>query len=275
MIAMTDYKKYLSLSVRAAVRAGMEILSVYDKPTEVELKNDNSPLTIADKLSHQKIIEALITTGIPVLSEEGKLIDYAERQKWDLFWMVDPLDGTKEFIKRNGEFTVNIALIKDGTPVMGVVYAPVMNILYFASEQTGSYKCNIEPDGLHNITNGENFLDSLIAVSEKLPANKSSNNFIVVASRSHLSPETETFINHLKTKHGTVEFISKGSSLKICLVAEGAADIYPRLAPTMEWDTAAGHAIVLYAGKSVRLYRNNEQMRYNKENLLNEWFVVN
>jgi 3'(2'), 5'-bisphosphate nucleotidase len=271
---MSDYLSYLTIAVRSAVLAGKEILSVYGSETEVELKNDKSPLTIADKLSHQKISEGLITTGLPVLSEEGKSIDFNERRNWKLFWMVDPLDGTKEFIKKNGEFTVNIALVRDGVPVLGVVYAPVLNILYYGAENFGSYKCTGSVSELLSLITGNNFMDALKKKSFVLPLDKINRAFTIVASRSHLTPETEIFINELKTKHGAVDFISKGSSLKICLVTEGTADIYPRLAPTMEWDTAAGQAIALCAGKSVKLFRNNETMKYNKENLLNEWFVV-
>lgn len=271
---MNDNKSYLTVSIRAAILAGKEILSVYEGETEVELKSDKSPLTIADKLSHQKISEGLLTTGLPVLSEEGKSIDFNERKNWKLFWMVDPLDGTKEFIKKNGEFTVNIALIKDGIPVLGVVYAPVLEILYFGAENFGSYKCSASVSEFVTVTSNNDYLDSLVKKSFRLPILNTKETYTVVASRSHLTPETETFINELKAKHGKVDFISKGSSLKICLVTEGAADIYPRLAPTMEWDTAAGQAVALYAGKSVKLFRNNEAMKYNKENLLNEWFVV-
>lgn len=263
------------IAIKASVLAGKEIVNVYTKETEVEYKSDNSPLTTADRLSHQKIIDALATTHLPILSEEGKSIDYSERKNWQLFWMVDPLDGTKEFIKKNGEFTVNIALIKNHIPILGVVYAPIINTIYFGAQKLGSYKCDLPMLDFLALFSENNFLETLIKKSSKLPIEKSNSTFTVVASRSHLSPETQNFITELKTKHGSVDFISKGSSLKICLVAEGAADIYPRLAPTMEWDTAAGQAIVLYAGKSVKLFGSNEEMKYNKENLLNEWFVVN
>lgn len=264
---------FLESALVAALAAGSEILSVYYKDFEIELKNDNSPLTIADKLAHKKIIELLAETALPVLSEEGRNILYVERKNWDQFWMVDPLDGTKEFIKHNGEFTVNIALIENENPVMGIVYAPVLNILYYAAENFGSYKCIIDKNLLSKIFN-ENFFEALAQQSQKLPIENHKNEFTVVASRSHLTPETQSFINDLKSKHEEIIFISSGSSLKICLVAEGTADVYPRLAPTMEWDTAAGHAIALYAGKSVNCYKSNEAMKYNKENLLNEWFVV-
>ena len=271
---MTDYTSYLTIALRSAILAGKEILSVYDGEVVVEMKDDKSPLTIADKLSHQKISEGLLTSGLPVLSEEGKSIDFSERKNWKLFWMVDPLDGTKEFIKKNGEFTVNIALVKEGVPVLGVVYAPVLNTIYFGAENFGSYKCTAPVSELLYKSSLDEKLNLLLKNSSKLPLEKIKGAYTVVASRSHLTPETETFINDLKTKHGTVDFISKGSSLKICLVTEGTADIYPRLAPTMEWDTAAGQAVALYAGKSVKLFKNNEAMKYNKENLLNEWFVV-
>jgi 3'(2'), 5'-bisphosphate nucleotidase len=272
---MENYKEHLSIAITASILAGNEILSVYEKNNEVEMKSDNSPLTIADKLSHQKISELLLTTGLPVLSEEGKSIDYNDRSGWKKFWMVDPLDGTKEFIKKNGEFTVNIALIEEGIPVAGVVYAPIINALYFAAKDFGSYKFISSIEELLEMSRENNFPDNMIEKSSKLPVAKTNGAYTVVASRSHLTPETEDFINNIKAKHCIVNFISKGSSLKICLVAEGTADIYPRLAPTMEWDTAAGQAIAMYAGKTVKLYKNNHEMKYNKMNLLNEWFVVN
>jgi 3'(2'), 5'-bisphosphate nucleotidase len=271
---MNDIKSYLSDAVKTAILAGKEILNVYEGEVAVEMKSDNSPLTIADKLSHKKITEGLIPIGLPILSEEGKSIDFNERKNWNLFWMVDPLDGTKEFIKKNGEFTVNIALIKDGVPVLGVVYAPVLDLLYFGAENFESFRSSSPVEELLELIKEEDFLKTLVKKSSKLPLSNKKEIFTVVASRSHLTPETETFISELKAKYGTVNFISKGSSLKICLVTEGSADIYPRLAPTMEWDTAAGQAVALYAGKSVKLFKNNEAMKYNKENLLNEWFVV-
>lgn len=267
-----EINKLLEIAIRASLDAGEEIISVYHKTNDVELKEDKSPLTIADRLSHKKILEYLSLTNIPVLSEEGKAIDYDERKKWNLFWMVDPLDGTKEFIKKNDEFTVNIALIENGIPVAGVVYAPVLRDLYFASKESGSYKINISSDS--PLRHEKVSVEKLVSLSQRLPVLNDSNTFTVVASRSHMTPETEVFINNLKEKHGELNFISKGSSLKICLVAEGTAEIYPRLAPTMEWDTAAGQAIAMYADKSVVLYKNNKPMSYNKPDLLNEWFVV-
>lgn len=250
-------------AIKAAIKAGNEILDVYyNSDFGVELKSDKSPLTIADRRAHKVIEELLSLTDIPILSEEGKAVEYSVRKKWELFWMVDPLDGTKEFIKRNDEFTVNIALIYKGTPIAGVVYVPVTKLLYWANEE-GAFKAIVgaEDGCLNNI--------------QKLPIESTRDSFIVVGSRSHMSVETELFIQSIDTKGKAIEIKAKGSSLKICMVAEGEADVYPRLAPTMEWDTAAGHAIALYAGKTIYQYENNKAVIYNKENLLNPWFVVN
>jgi len=248
-------------------------MSVYSGKIMVEMKDDRSPLTLADKKSHEKIMEGLSSTGIPVLSEEGKSIPYDERKKWERFWMVDPLDGTKEFIKRNGEFTVNIALIENNTPVMGVIYLPDSDLLYFGMNESGSYLLNNASSFIKKTPADEEFSDRLIAASEKLPAKKT-NAFTVVASRSHLSPETESLVAEYRKQYGNVEFVSKGSSIKICLVADGSADVYPRLAPTMEWDTAAGQAIATAAGCSVLKHPEGTPVTYNKENLLNPHFIV-
>ena len=257
----------LITAIKAAVAAGEPILEVYNSAFAVEHKDDNSPLTLADKRAHETIVSHLKPTGLPILSEEGKSIPFAERRQWDAFWMVDPLDGTKEFIKRNGEFTVNIALIHDGQPVMGVIWVPVMHTLYFAEETLGAYK-------MSPLTLPLAELDTLIGQAHKLPSPQGRTRFTVVASRSHMTPETEAFIRTLEQERGEIHTTSMGSSLKICLVAEGAADVYPRFAPTMEWDTAAGQAIAQAAGKQVIDRTTSEPMRYNKPNLLNNWFVV-
>jgi 3'(2'), 5'-bisphosphate nucleotidase len=257
--------KYLVISIEAALLAGEEIMKVYAKDFEVELKSDHSPLTQADKNAHEIIKSILEKTGLPILSEEGKQISFDERKHWDDFWLVDPLDGTKEFIKKNGEFTVNIALIKNCEPVLGVVYLPVKKMLYFGSEGDGSYKIEV----------GENKnAEALIDKATLMPDLQISSKYTIVASRSHSSPETEDFIEKRKIKYGEVDLISAGSSIKLCLVAEGKAAVYPRLAPTMEWDTAAGHAVAKYAGCKVYDYKTEEPLVYNKENLLNPWFVV-
>lgn len=246
--------KWLSIAKKAAIKAGAEILKVYEKDFKVSYKKDDSPLTIADQRANDIIEKFLSETNIPILSEEGKQIDFNERKNWNLLWIVDPLDGTKEFVKRNGEFTVNIALIKDGAPIIGVIYVPVSRCLYFASH-TGTYKEH----------NGE---------KNKLPMIKKQRNFRVVGSRSHLSLETENYINKLRKEKGEIDLVSMGSSLKICLVAEGFADVYPRFAPTMEWDTAAGHAIAKYAGKNLIDLETNSEMIYNRPILKNNWFIV-
>ena len=266
-------QKYVMAAIEAALKAGEKILSVYNDPAsdfEIERKADNSPLTIADRKAHEAIVAILNDTPFPVLSEEGKHLDYETRRTWDTLWVVDPLDGTKEFIKRNGEFTVNIALVQNSVPVMGVIYVPVRKELYFAVEGVGAYKCSgiigLEDDGVS--------LEQLIKESDRIPLEDVRERFIVVASRSHLSPETEEYFADLKRKYGSVELISSGSSIKICLVAEGKADVYPRFAPTMEWDTAAGHAIARVAGMEVYQAGKDEPLRYNKKDLLNPWFIV-
>lgn len=266
-------QKYVMAAIDAALKAGEKILSIYEDPKsdfEIERKADNSPLTIADRKAHEAIVAILNETPFPVLSEEGKHMDYAVRRGWDTLWIVDPLDGTKEFIKRNGEFTVNIALVQNAVPVMGVIYVPVKKELYFAVEGTGAYKCS----GIVGLEDEGVTLQQMIEKSERMPLADARDHFIAVASRSHLTPETETYIADLKKKHGNVELISSGSSIKICLVAEGKADVYPRFAPTMEWDTAAGHAIARAAGMEVYQAGKEEPLRYNKEDLLNPWFVV-
>lgn len=259
-------EKYLIIALNAALAAGKEILEVYSQPVRVELKEDRSPLTEADRRAHKIIAESLSLTGLPVLSEEGQSIPYAERKDWNLFWMVDPLDGTKEFIKRNGEFTVNIALIENQQPVMGIVYAPVLQTLYFNVPGKHSYR-------MHPFTKPVTALETLLPSCIQLPSSVPAT-YTVVASRSHLSAETEAFVNELRTTYGKIEMISKGSSLKLCLVAEGSAHVYPRFAPTMEWDTAAGHAVVNGSGKKVIQPQNGKVLAYNKEDLLNPWFIA-
>ena len=209
-------------------------------------------MRIADRKAHEVISGILSSTNIPVLSEEGKKLPFENRKEWNELWIVDPLDGTKEFIKKNGEFTVNIAYVKNGTPQAGVIYIPVKEELYLGDCEHGAFK-------VENINS---------------PIREERNKFVVVASRSHLSPETEEFIEKVKELHPDVETVSKGSSLKLCLIAEGKADIYPRFAPTMEWDTAAGHAIIRAAGREVYHTDEKTPLSYNKEDLLNPWFIA-
>ncbi len=258
-------------AIDAALLAGEKILAIYNDPAsdfQVERKADNSPLTIADRAAHEAISQILAETPYPVLSEEGKSIPYVERKDWKELWIVDPLDGTKEFIKRNGEFTVNIAFVQDFIPRIGVIYLPVKHVLYFALEGLGAYK-------LADVTSrGDASLEELIAKAIRLPIETEHDKYVIVASRSHSTPETEKFVEEARVVHPNVELVSSGSSIKICLVAEGVADVYPRFAPTMEWDTAAGHAIARAAGMEVYRAGMDMPLSYNKEDLLNPWFIV-
>lgn len=271
-----QYDKLILTAILTAKRAGEAILEVYDSDFEVEQKDDKSPLTLADKRSNDiitDVLEQTITVNnstVPILSEEGKEIPYDERKKWEYFWLVDPLDGTKEFVKRNGEFTVNIALIHKHKPVLGIIYIPVKDVFYFAAINFGTYKLEnseILTDGLS--------IKELIDKSQRLPLNNNNKTTLtVVGSRSHTSEEFSEFVRRLSEKYENVEFISSGSSLKLCLVAEGKADVYPRFGPTMEWDTAAGQAIVEQAKGTVMDTQTNEQLNYNKNNLLNPFFIA-
>ena len=249
--------------VKIAKDAGKAIMKIYNQEFDVEYKTDSSPLTIADKKANEIIVTALnqlsvnsfLEKNIPIISEEGRSVPYDERKNWEYFWLIDPLDGTKEFVKKNGEFTINIALINKETPVLGVVYSPVLNVCYWAKRDEGAFK------------NGEKLP---LKTKEKRDVYK------IVASRSHMSNETKDFIKAIDTDKEKV-VISIGSSLKICLVAEGEANIYPRLGPTMEWDTAAAHAIVNESDGLFNKYIDRDiyqKQVYNKKNLLNDWFVV-
>ena len=258
----------LKIAVRAAIEAGRAIMKIYSSNIEFGLKPDLSPITEADKDANDVINFYLSQTGIPVISEENKEVNYGERKKWNECWIVDPLDGTKEFIKRNGEFTVNIALVKEGRPILGVIYVPEKKELYFGDvEKQQAFKMMVN-DGKYEAGN-------LTGASTIIPKGEKGS-IRVVASRSHLNEETETFINNLKSKNPEkkILIVSKGSSLKFCLIAEGKADIYPRYSPTMEWDTAAGHAICNAVNIKVISGDTKKELKYNKESLLNSHFLV-
>lgn len=260
-------KELLSAAITASLNAGKEILEVYNSQDfEIQTKSDNSPLTIADQRAHQAIVSILDELGIPVLSEEGEHLGYDIRKNWDYCWIVDPLDGTKEFIKRNDEFTVNVALIENKTSIAGVIYVPVYKQLYFSDKELGAFRIN-------DIEDWSGDLDHLVERSKKLPLAQNRKSIRVVGSRSHMSQETKDFISNLQAEHDEVELISKGSSLKLCMIAEGEAEVYPRYAPTMEWDIAAGHAIVSASGAKVLHLNSDEEISYNKEDLLNPWFI--
>jgi 3'(2'), 5'-bisphosphate nucleotidase len=259
----------IDIAISAATEAGKEILKIYNDPSSdfsVEKKADNSPLTIADKASHRVIERQLKNTGLPVLSEEGRDIPYDERKSWTAFWMVDPLDGTKEFIKQNGEFTVNIALISDCRPVMGVIYVPVTHTLYVGDIGQGAWKLEEAKIAVP--------FETIKNKGTRLPQNNQLGHFTVVGSRSHANPETKAYIEKRKAEYNEIDIISRGSSLKICMVAEGVADEYPRFGPTMEWDTAAGHAIANAAGKKLWQTNLKKELTYNKKELLNPFFSV-
>jgi 3'(2'), 5'-bisphosphate nucleotidase len=242
--------------VALAREAGRAIMAVYGEANPaVEYKRDNSPLTRADLASHHVILNGLarLTSNWPVISEESEEIPFDQRKSWPRFWMVDPLDGTKEFLRRSGEFTVNIALVEGNTPILGVVYAPAIDTLYFASRKGGAYKVDRE---------------SILQIKVTRAANAT---IRMVVSRSHRSQEED--LERFAGGSGNCEFISMGSSLKFCLVAEGAADIYPRIGPTMEWDTAAAHCILEEAGGLVTDL-DGDSMIYNKPGLLNPGFLA-
>jgi len=254
-----EKRELLNIAIKASLEAGKEIMKIYTDPSRdfgVEKKADNSPLTLADKAAHKCIAACLSDTHIPVLSEEGRHNPYEDRKQWKRLWIVDPLDGTKEFIKKNGEFTVNIALVEDGVPVVGVVYVPVKDVLYYGIVGDGAWK-----------KTGN-------STSVSLPLEKSHDGYVIVASRSHITPETEIFVDEMRRTHDKVTLVSSGSSVKICLVAEDSADSYPRYAPTMEWDTAAGDAVARAAGSVVTDATTGRPLVYNKEDLHNPWFLV-
>ncbi len=260
-------KDYL-VAIEASVKAGIEIMKVYENGDfQVELKEDDSPVTLADKSANSIINDFLKATGIPIISEENEEIAFAEREKWNKCWIVDPLDGTKEFIKKSGEFTVNIALIENNKPVFGVIFIPVSKELYYGDVKAGnSFKVVIDD---------ENKVEDLIKNAEEISPGNVQEIINVAGSRSHINKETLGFIDAIKEKYDQeVNVIPKGSSLKFCLMAEGRMDIYPRLGPTMEWDTAAGHAICKAVGLTVIDKGTGKEMLYNRKKLLNNSFVV-
>ena len=258
MLEQIDLQQLIAIS-KAAGDAILEIYKLPFDPT-IEKKADNSPLTIADRAANEVIMKGLekYYPQIPIISEENKLTSYDERKGWACCWLVDPLDGTKEFIKKNGEFTVNIALIMNGKPVVGVIYVPVQDTYYFAKAGEGSFK---------QVGGNEAKRIHVRDIDPNEPV-------IIVASRSHLNADTENYINEQKAKYDRVELTSVGSSLKFCYVAEGKAHLYPRFAPTMEWDTGAAQAIVMEAGGKVTVQPEGVPLSYNRENLLNPYFLV-
>ena len=280
-------RELLAPALRAAGRAGQEILRVYSGDFSVDSKEDRTPITEADRRAHAAICEALGGgPPYPILSEEGRLPPYAERRRWRRFWLVDPLDGTKEFVKRNGEFTVNIALIERCRPVLGVVYAPVSGLLYFAARGEGACKAEgFAAAGLGGGSGAGRGLEVALPEAKRLPRRGSAYRgsipvrrqgrpLTVMASRSHHSERWERYLARLRRVYAGVEVLTLGSALKSCLVAEGRADLYLRFGTTMEWDTAAAQAVLEAVGRRVRSYPWRRRLRYNKRNLANPPFLA-
>ena len=271
MIEKQQREYLLPCAFNAAVRAGAEIMKVYrsSEGYDISVKNDNTPLTIADRLAHNKIKEVLGSTRIPILSEEGREMLYDERKNWDMFWLVDPLDGTIEFIKGNNEFTVNIALMSENVCIGAVVYVPYLGKAYFAEQGCGAMLLeNIQPDENADYTN-----EDIRSKAQMLPLTKVSHDkFRIAVSRSHQTAETAKYIEKMRKIHPDIEVVEQGSSYKFCLMAEGAIDYYPRTTTTYEWDTAAAELILVESGGFVLSLPDHRPLRYNKENLHNPWF---
>ena len=251
------HHKDLEIALIAAVEAGDRIMEVYNSNEEInyEKKIDHSPLTIADKKSHETIVNHLQKTDIKIISEESKTVSFDERKNWDIYWLIDPLDGTKEFIKKNGEFTVNIALIKNNTPCLGIVYCPVIKVLYWNDEKMNVYKKTKNKTKI---------------IKKRKRVNENDEGLRIIVSRSHMSDKTSEYVNKLKNP----KLISCGSSLKFLYIADNKADIYPRFGPTMEWDTAAAHSILKALEIPVINHETGRELSYNKENLLNPYFII-
>ncbi len=269
----SEVKEYLITNIiNAAIKAGAAVMKIYTHPDryDISLKSDLSPLTEADRVAHTTIKEALGATRIPILSEEGREMGYEERRNWDLFWLVDPLDGTIEYINRTDEFTINIALMSHNRAVCSVVYVPCLDRLYFASHQQGAFLCDrVKPNADSALAYNE-----ITEMFQRLPLESTSHTKSIVAiSRSHNTPETFEHIEALRQSNPDIEIIEQGSSYKFCMLAEGSVDYYVRTSNTYEWDTAAGDLILDEAGGSTRSLPLDEPLQYNKEQLDNPWFV--
>lgn len=256
-ISQDTIESYLESIISASRDAGDAIMKIYDQDDRgIETKGDDSPLTRADLAANKILCDILedIAPEIPIISEENKNLTYMDRAGWEYCWIVDPLDGTKEFIKKNGEFTTNVALVHRGEPVLGVIFAPALDEMYWASEGNGAF---MELDG--EVTE--------MVVADYLSSDK---HLKLVCSRSHLNEDTQAVVD----QYDEPELVASGSSLKFMMIAKGEAHVYPRMAPTMEWDTCAAQAILQEAGGHVIEAETGEPMHYNKENLLNPYFIA-
>lgn len=265
---MKNLNNLLYSSIKAVLLSGKKVSEIYNTNFELYYKNDQSPVTEADIESNKIIQDVLKIYKLPFLSEESYLTPYDIRKEWEYYWLIDPIDGTKEFINRNDEFTINIALIKKNQPIIGVVFSPMTSELYFGSQIEFSKKIHLDISNINNIN-----IEQLISKGIKLPFEKKRDNYVVLTSRSHLSPTTSNYINFLKKNNPNLEVVKMGSSLKICKIADGEADIYPRFGPTKEWDTAAGHAILKYSGGNL-LNGDGNELIYNKPNVVNPNFTA-
>lgn len=257
------------LLYKTIVEAGVRTLDFYKKANDIAYKDDNSPVTIADLESNRIIVRTLEKTKFPILSEESSQVDYNIRKNWKEFWMVDPLDGTKEFIRGGSDYTINIAFIKSYQTVFGLVYLPVKDILYIGDTESGAYK--IENASKQIVLSHKELSKVRLNSRTWMPDNDT---LLIVASKSHLNVSTERYINKLKNIYPKLEFKSFGSSLKLCILADGQADLYPRMGPTMEWDIAAGHAVLKAAGGEVISMKDKTPLCYNKNDLRNGEFIA-
>jgi 3'(2'), 5'-bisphosphate nucleotidase len=284
MTANIDLNRLLETALTASLEAGRKLLEIYRSDYSVSEKSDRSPITDGDLAADQAIVDILTRQApdLPILSEEQAEVPYETRRDWQAAWVIDPLDGTKEFLKENGEFTTNIAVVIEGRPVLGVVYAPAVGTIYWGTESGGAFRSSVQGEA-SDVDSAER----LTARAQQLPIMAASasprggrapgatqRRFTIAASRSHLNEETRRYISWLTASRGEPEWITAGSAVKLCLVAEGSADVYPRLGTTMEWDTAAGDAVVRAAGAEVVAYATGAPLEYNKRDLRNPWFVV-
>lgn len=264
------FAKLFKTAFKAAFNAGQRVLEIYNSDDfQVSMKSDNSPLSSADKEAHEIIKNTLVTSRIPILSEEGRDMQFEERKAWDILWMVDPLDGTRQLIQKRDEFTVNIALISEGNPLLGIIYAPAKNDIYFGIKDFGSYKMKVSDKEIKSFD-----MQEIIKSSVKLPSlSKNNDNYTILASYYHVNKETLEYIDEMRKKHPDVEVKKIGSSLKMCMLADGLGDVYVRCSSTYEWDTAAAQAILEGIGWRIRSLDDNQPLTYNKESLLNPYFI--